>query len=111
MKLMLYIKADSNDADYITTFEEVSIKKLLELESIFKVIKNLTAKRKNKFGQFDNWCTSQYARSESPEELYEDLLSKEQINMFHNYAPHGEYGIHTIKEIKLLKVTNETNYL
>lgn len=104
MKKILIIKADTNDADYVHRINEVTDKEIEQLKPIIKVIKNIEAEHGH------NWDNSEYGDT-PPEELYKDKLTREQIDLFNGYTPHGEYGIHTIEEVKILEVIKETRLL
>lgn len=102
MKKYIVIEADINDADYITEFSVITDEDLNLLRPVIEVIKNCK--------QRPNWPDSDYS-NESPYELYEDVLTKEQIDLMRDYIPHGENGIHTIESIKVLTVSEEENLL
>lgn len=106
-KLYIVIEADTNDGDYITEIAEISQKELEQIEPVFKAIK--------KQKQRHNWPTFEGRRSEekSPYELYVDsgLITEKQYDIFNEFVPHGEWGIHTIESIKVFEVVNEKNYL
>ena len=90
MEYTLFIKADWNDADYITEVIVVDEKTLKLVKKICKII----GKEKR-----HNWPV--YERSKMfPQEKYEGLLTEEEIDEFEELIPHCEYGIHTIDEIK-----------
>lgn len=96
MKTVLYVVADTNDADYITgEFPAVAEYDIQLIEKVSSVLK--------KGGH--NWVTSEYARvGESPEEMYADVLTPEEIDQFEDFVPYGEYGIHTIVTLELRKI-------
>lgn len=109
MKLLLIIEADTNDADYVTEMTEVTPETLEPLLPIFTAIKDMTVKHQTDRNHY-NWPNSECA-SDTVESVYEDILTEEQIELFNEYTPYGEYGIHTIKSIKVLVVESETDYL
>jgi hypothetical protein len=109
MKLLLVIEADTNDADYVTEMTEVTPETLEPLLPIFAAIKAMTVKHQADRNHH-NWPNSEYA-NDTVESVYEGILTEEQIEFFNDYAPQGEYGIHTIKLIKVLNVESETAYL
>jgi hypothetical protein len=105
VKRLLIITADTNDADYVT--EERVIKDDEELEKLVKIL----AIVKSKSGNYaHNWPNSDYIE-ETPQELYEGLLTDDEIEWFEECLPHGEYGIHTIVSAKLLYVEKEEELL
>ena len=105
-KLVLIIEADTNNADYIISEYEIKPEELIKLQPVFDAIK---AKRFQ-----ENWPCSDYVYG-SPEELYKGILTQEQIDLFDDlfddFRPYGENGIHTIKSIKVLEVANEIKYV
>jgi hypothetical protein len=105
MKRVLIITADVNDADYVT--QEILIKsdeQLAKLKKILEVVKT-------KSGNYaHNWPNSEYS-STSVAEVYEGLLTEDEIEWFEQFLPHGEFGIHTIVNAKLLYVEKEEHLL
>lgn len=101
MKQILLIKADTNDGDYVTSEHEVEGFLKDNLDVIVKVanaIKNCTNRH--------NWQTGD-CEVTPLSELYKDVLTEEDIDFFDEHTPYGEYGIHTIKSVRLLTVTEE----
>ena len=97
----IIVKADTNDADYIT--EESIIEsdgELARLKHILEVIK-VNGSR---------WETSEYGDSK-PEEFYADLLSEDDIEWFKGFVPYGEHGVHTIESVKLYVIIQEVRLL
>lgn len=104
MKKYILIKADTNDADYVMEKHEITDEQLKELEPIFKAIKECKISH--------NWATGEYCdKEDTPENVYKGILTEEQILLFEEYTPYGEYGIHTIESIDVLTVTEERNIL
>lgn len=96
MKIMLYIKADTNDGDYVTTFEEVTKEQIEELRPIVNAIKNCKSSH--------NWGSGEFCSDEeSPENIYKGILTEDQIELMEEYVPCGEHGVHTIDVIKLIR--------
>ena len=91
LKMSLEVVADTNDADYVTARKKITEEQLKELEPVFKAIK----KKKGHSWETTDWGTQ-------PEDMYRDILTDDQIAMFQEFCPHGEYGIHTIESIKVL---------
>lgn len=100
MKQVLIIKADTNDADYVHRITEVTPETIEELIPVIEAVKA-------KDGQ---WPRGEYADGD-PEEIYEGILTPEQIDNFGGFCPYGEHGIHTIASIKVLTVVEEKRYL
>lgn len=101
MKYILIIKVDTNDADYVENSQEVSLDQLEELRPVFKAIKN--SKKRH------NWNVSEYRHSdeESPQEMYVNVLTEDQIDLMNEMTPATENGFHSIISIKLLTVLEE----
>lgn len=103
MKKLLYISADTNDGDYVSLKTPITEE---ELEKILPVIAVLKEKKeKNRGWASHNWVTLDCARSaqDYPENMYFGLLTPEQIEMFQEYVPYGQYGTHTIVEISIIE--------
>lgn len=111
MKTMLYIKADTNDADFVTYFREITEKEVAELKPILEIIK-----RHRKYPQYPHlgkvckWNTREMD-DETVEEEYKGELTELQIEIMNEYVPYGEYGVHSIHEIKLIYVEKEEDLL
>lgn len=104
MKLVLIIEADTNDADYITSEHEVTEEQLTALQPVFDAIKNCDADY--------NWFRMNNSSGElEPEDVYEGILTQEQIDMFDNYRPYSEDGIHTINSVKVFEIVNERKFI
>ena len=103
MKKLLIIKADTNDADYITGICEIQPE---DEQLIRKVAGVLRTESKKGCAGSHNWETSEYG-DERPEDMYEDVLTQDEIETFDGYVPYGEHGIHTIDSIRILEVTSD----
>ena len=123
MKLVLSIKADTNDADYVTQQTVVTPEQLAELQPVFEAIAKFKPyKTKTEDGQMDwthnhnwpmgdgNYMPRTDLGEKEPKEIYAKKLTPEQVEMFSDLCPFGEYGIHTIAEIKVMEVGEETVY-
>lgn len=96
----LVIVADTNDADYVTSINTVNDVTLGELLPIVDAIKNFNANHPRGCGEY-NWRIGEYASvDEGPSHVYSGVLTEDQIDMFTDLCPHGEYGIHTIESIE-----------
>jgi hypothetical protein len=110
MKKYIIIKADTNDADYVQKKSLITDKQIEEeVLPIVKAIKDFNKMHQRGSGEY-NWPNSEY-RNETVEETYKDILTEEQIGIFDNYVPRGEYGIHTIESIEILTVVEELKLL
>lgn len=109
MVKILHIECDTNDADYISSFHEVTERELEILEPIIKIIKE-NASGRNETDRWKNywWDNSEYADKHlTPEIYYKDKLTPEQIKDFNDYLPYGEYGIHNIYLIETYERSND----
>lgn len=103
MKLLLVIKADENDADYVT--KETWLRDSTLIPLIGKVAAVVL-----KSDQEHNWNTG-HSEGLRPNQLYESKLSLEEIQLFNSYVPGGEYGVHTIRSIEIHEIVNTTRLL
>lgn len=115
MKKYIIITADTNDADYITSKNEISEEELEELTPVIEVLqdrKKLFLKQNN-WDLRHNWENGEIDNGKTPEKLYisTGLLSEEQVEIFEDYLPSDEYGIHTIESIEILTVLAEEKLL
>ena len=96
MKKYIYVEADYNDGDYTSRLSEITDE---EIELIRPVIKAIG----NNGGDYRTQdCV--YEGAKSSEELYGDLKN---FDLFDEYTPSSEYGIHTITEIKIVQILEE----
>ena len=127
-KYKLIIEADTNDADYVSTINEITKDDLEKLYPVFDAIKNFkpyNGKSVDKDCQFDHERTHNHnwpygdeeyipridLGEKTVEEIYADVLTPDQIELFTDLCPFGEYGIHTITSIKVLEYIQEKEYL
>ena len=115
MKKYIIITADTNDADYITSKNEISDDQLEEIKPIIKVLqdrKKLFKESKN-WDLRHNWECGEIDNGKTPEELYVNngLLTQNQIDIFQEYLPYADYGLHTIENIEILEISNEEKLL
>lgn len=108
MKKVVIVKADTNDADYITEEHLLDGENdpTGEYEDLIRkvagVIKTYTQEHKWQH----NWPTSEYADG-SLQELYAGQLTDDEIAEFQEYVPHGEHGVHTIKSIRIIVISED----
>ena len=102
MKKYIFIKADTNDGDYISKLTE--IKNWDEFQQFLPLIATIKNCKKS-----HNWETGDNSDTELNEQYPEFDLNL--LENFDYYVPSGEYGVHTIEEIKILEVNNEINLL
>jgi hypothetical protein len=122
-KYKLIIKADVNDADYIHSVTDVTKEELEQLIPIFTAIKNFKPyKGKSESGldwtHDSNWpgggeyCPRLDLGEKPVEEIYDGILTPEQIDLFNNYRPYfGEESVHRIVSISVLEYIYEKELL
>ena len=91
------VKADVNDGDYIEEMNDIDEGDIPLLKKIISLLKT------NQWGRH-NWETSDYCDC-PPSEMYEGILSEDEIEFFNGLVPRGEFGIHTVESITLLEVS------
>lgn len=113
MARTILVKADTNDADYITNASELNEEDLPTILKVVAAIKDFDSRNRRGSGKY-NW----YARDEhyslsrpSPHEVYEDILTEEEIEIFEEYIPYGEDGIHTIESVEIFEIINKEKLL
>ncbi len=112
MKKYIIIKADTNDADYITSKHLITDTELEIIQPIIKAIKDYTEDTSIKHQKWNFWRIGNNDNP-SPKELYVDSgkCTQESLDYFNDFRPHGEHGIHSIESIELLEVFKEQRLL
>jgi len=122
MHYYINIKADTNDADYISELNEITEEQLEKILPVIEAVKGFKQyEGKSRSGRdwthHNNFPTGDCLREDlgekSPEELYVEtgLVTPEQLEAFYEVVPSNEDGIHTIESVKLLKVLEEQTLL
>ena len=122
MQKYLLVEVDTNDADYIEKLEPVTEKQLVKLKPLFEAIKSFkpyeTADPKisptYSWKHSNNFPYGEVHRGDlgekSADELYADHA--EALELFCNeFLPYNEYGLHTIKSIRVLAVVGDDRLL
>ena len=114
MKKYIIVKADTNDADYVTKKSEITDEQIEQIKPIIAALQFRRDKlnedsHKNWNQWLHNWETSEYGRLGDPHKMYVEtgILTEEQVQIFDEYVPYGEYGVHTIESIEILVVAEE----
>lgn len=102
MKKYIEIKGDCNDGDLISRRCLITDEQIEYILPVVEAIKNCK--------ESHNWPTLEW-EDDSPYSLYEGVLTEKQIDMFDEFVPHGETGIHSIDSITILHVTKEEELL
>lgn len=101
----IWIQGDTNDADYVSEMTDITEE---ELESIIPIIEAIKDCK-----EFHNW-QNEYDDI-TIEELYPQFFKNgeelPEMEYFYELLPCGEYGIHSITEIKVFEVVNEQQLL
>jgi len=100
----LYVEADWNDADYISEMSEIG-DNIEFFEKVAKAIKECNGRDGHNWPEYDGW--------EALEELYEGVLTEEEIERFSDYVPNAyeSDGVHSIEAIKIYEVNSIKNLL
>lgn len=122
MKLKLIVTVDQNDADHNTKISDITQEELTELLPVFEAIKNFRPYKVpgkgtyvTEWGHYHNWPCGEYSPREDlgekhPAEIYPHL-TEEQIETFNDRCPFGEHGFHSVREIRLLEITDDRSLL
>lgn len=105
-KKYIIVKADANDADYVTEMKAITDEQLQRIMPVIDLLKS----KKKKDRWVHNWEIGEF-RYGSPYDMYvkTGLLTKEQVNLFDEFVPRGEEGVHTIESVKVVTVIDEVN--
>lgn len=99
MKKYIIIKADTNDADYVTEVNEITDEQIELIKPVIEAIKNSP---KDKYGWGHNYETGEMINKAYAKELYGHL---EGFKVFDAFVPYGDSnhpGIHTIESIMVV---------
>ena len=104
---VILVKADTNDADYITERNSITdaqieeIMPMIEALRNFKINKVVVRPDGSQVRQRHNWPAgdSKRFRELSPQEMYGHVPG---FDLFSDFVPYGEYGIHTIESVEIL---------
>lgn len=105
MKTVVIVKADTNDADYISAETEVRNSSQIELVRKFA---SLLKASNAPHGQ--NFPYSDYVDL-TLEDLYGDKVSQQELRVFRNMVPYGEHGVHTIQSIRIVQIVQDEELL
>lgn len=117
MKQYIEITADTNDADYVNNRCEITNEELELIKPVIQAIKDFKPYvSKTEDGKMDwkhdhNYPNGEFVREDLGEKTAEELYGHlEGFEIFNDFCPYGEYGIHTIESIVILKA-EETKLL
>lgn len=110
MDRYLYVTVDTNDANYVSTINEIYDWELEVLRPLIEAIKNFKPYDSEGWVHYHNWPTKEARRGDlgekSPEEIYENV-SIRAINLMEEFLPYCEIGSHSITEIKVVNVLED----
>lgn len=108
MARTIRVRADTNDADYIDNIQTLNEEDLPTILKVIAAIKEFDATHRRGSGQYNWYARDSYGRDRpGPREVYEDVLTEEDIEIFEEYIPCGEDGIHTIESVEIYEVINK----
>ena len=97
---VLITAADTNDGDEIT---QKIILEYKYIQTLKDIVSKLPRYPKSKYIPWENG-----QRGNTGEELIKKgVLTEEEVDFFNEITPYGEFGIHTIISIDILKVIEE----
>lgn len=106
----LVVKADTNDADYVTEISKINENHLNELIPLFERVKEFKPyKGKSNHTHYSNFPFGDgefIPRSDLGEKSAKELYgyTDEEFDLICNYLPFGEYGIHTIESVEFYEL-------
>lgn len=102
-RYLVVTQVDTNDADYVTGIEEVSLAKVHELR---KATGKILARRTGNF----EWPRAEYM-DKSVEDTYFGILDADEIELIDSVLPSPDGGFHTIESIRVYTIEEETRIL
>lgn len=97
---LVIVKGDTNDADFIYKSTELSEEEYSKIkDTLFKVSKLVNEVKGHNWG-------NEYS-DDSPESLYVEtgLCTEEELEVFQDLCPYGEYGVHTIYDVVVYSIS------
>ncbi len=111
MSKYIYIKVDTNDADYVGTLSKISDESLNKIMPLIEEIKNFKPYmcKHNRYTCSHNYPFGELKRSweKSVQELYPNI-SEEVFELFEDYIHYTEFGFHSVNEIMLFGTSPKT---
>ena len=107
MNKYLYIQADTNDGDYISSLSKITDEEIELIRPVIKTIKNFKSyySEEHQWWHHHNYPNSDYCREDLGEKTPWDLYGHlEGFELFHDFVPYGENGIHSIDEILVVEI-------
>jgi hypothetical protein len=112
----IIIKADTNDADYITEQRVITDEQLELIKPVVEAIKEFQPTMVRKYSIDWNHCHNypkgENCRTDLGEKSAEEMYGKiEGFKLFDSFCPRDEYGIHTIESVDVIEIANEIKLL
>ena len=109
MNKYLYLQADANDGDYVTSLTQISDKELELIKPVIDAIKNFTpySVRLNgvNYTHDHNYPVGECIREDLGEQSFYELYGYlDGFEEFDKLIPYAEYGIHTIDQILIVNI-------
>lgn len=122
MKKYIVIKADTNDGDYVSEKSEITDYQIEQIKPLIEAIKNFqpyvgyTKRNNDPWTHSHNFPIGELVRDDLGEkdawEYYGSQgFSEELLEIFYEFLPSSEFGIHTIESIGILIVQDEIKLL
>lgn len=103
----IVIKADMNDADYVTKMSIISDMQIEKIKPLVEAIKNFKPSSEHDY----NWPTGEISyKDDNIEVIYGNKIDSDLIHSFNEFVPEGDPnypGIHTIESIKIMELIEE----
>jgi hypothetical protein len=112
MQKYIIIKADCNDADYVTKMSPISDEGIGFILPVIEAIKTTNINNNHDHKQRNNWGTGDVGDRDSYTQRYVEtgILTQEQADTFDEYVPYGDEnypGVHTIESIQIINIIEE----
>lgn len=102
MEYEIYIKVDTNDADYIAEVSTISEEDLNILKNVMERVAKFEQYKSNGITHHHNFPTGALLRSDLGEKSIKELynITAAEYDIISEYVPYGEWGCHTIEEVR-----------
>lgn len=100
---LIVVRGDTNDGDYITKTTLLSEKKYEKIENVLVKVSDIVANSTAGY----NWANEYSDEKNEPEEQYVKTgkITQEELDMFSDYVPSGELGVHTVESVTVYTIT------
>jgi hypothetical protein len=109
MNQQILIQIDTNDADYMSSANEITDEEIEKIRPVIEAIKNfkpyIGTKKSYKNEHDSNYPTGECCREDLGEKTAEELYGHiPGFETFEELLPYPEYGFHTIESIKIIQI-------